>query len=74
MPVSGISTPCVKVCVVDPISALCIGCGRSTDEIATWSEMSEGERLGVMAGLPARLSVARSRSARGGRVRGGRAR
>lgn len=65
-----ISTPCVKVCVIDPVSSLCVGCGRSTAEIATWLEMSEGERLTIMAGLPARLVAQRSRSTRGGRVRG----
>lgn len=70
MSVPGISTPCVKICVVDPISALCIGCGRSTAEIATWTELSEEERLSIMAGLTGRLASARSRTARGGRVRG----
>ena len=64
-----ISTPCVKVCVLDPISALCIGCGRATAEIAAWGTMSEPDRLTVMAGLSERLAKARSRAARGGRVR-----
>jgi len=61
-------TPCVKVCVVDPISALCIGCGRTVAEIAAWAAMSEAERLGVMAGLGERLARARSRAARGRRL------
>ncbi len=64
-----ISTPCVKVCVIDPRSALCVGCGRSLAEIAAWSAMSEAERGIVMAGLGERLALARSRAARGGRVR-----
>jgi predicted Fe-S protein YdhL (DUF1289 family) len=64
-----ISTPCVKVCVVDPISALCIGCGRTTAEIAVWGTMSKAERVALMAGLSDRLAQARSRAARGGRVR-----
>ncbi len=62
------STPCVKVCVVDPISALCIGCGRTVDEIAAWTALSETERLAVMAELDGRLARARSRASRGGRV------
>ena len=41
MPVPPISTPCVKICVVDPVSALCIGCGRSVEEIAGWTGLSE---------------------------------
>ena len=64
-----ISTPCVKICVVDPLSALCIGCGRTVAEIAAWSEMSEGERRDIMAGLDERMRAARSRAARGGRRR-----
>jgi uncharacterized protein len=62
------STPCVKVCVIDPVSALCIGCGRTIQEIAAWTAMSEAKRLAVMAGLGERMARARSRAARGGRI------
>jgi uncharacterized protein len=61
-------TPCVKVCVIDPISALCIGCGRTVDEIAAWTALSEPDRLTIMAELAGRLARARSRATRGGRV------
>jgi uncharacterized protein len=70
---SPVSTPCIKVCVVDPLSGLCIGCGRTVEEVAGWGAMSEAERLGVMAGLEARLVEARSRARRSGRA-GARAR
>ena len=63
-----LSTPCVRICVVDPLTALCIGCGRSTEEIADWLDMSEPERTAIMAGLGERLRSARSRAARGGRL------
>ena len=69
MSASEISTPCVRICVVDPLSALCIGCGRTTDEIAAWGVMSEAERVAVMAELDERLSATRSRSQRCGRLR-----
>ncbi len=62
------SSPCVKVCVVDPLSGLCIGCGRNVEEIASWSALGEDERLAVMAKLPQRLWEARRRSQRSGRV------
>jgi uncharacterized protein len=62
------STPCVKVCVIDPLSALCIGCGRTVVEIAAWTAMSEAERGAVMVGLGERLARARSRASRGGRI------
>jgi predicted Fe-S protein YdhL (DUF1289 family) len=61
------STPCVKICVIDPISALCIG-GRTIGEIAAWTAMSEAERLVLMAGLGERLARARSRASRGRRI------
>jgi hypothetical protein len=69
-----ISTPCINVCVLDPLSALCIGCGRTGAEITDWVTMSETERLAVMAGLEQRLANARSRATRGGLVRAGRGR
>jgi predicted Fe-S protein YdhL (DUF1289 family) len=68
MPAPVLSTPCVKLCVIDPISTLCIGCGRTVDEIASWTALNEAERLAVMAGLGERLAKARSRASRGGRV------
>ncbi|HXE24891.1 MAG TPA: DUF1289 domain-containing protein [Roseiarcus sp.] len=65
---ASISTPCVNVCVLDPLSDICVGCGRTTAEIAAWTAMSEADRLAVMAGLGQRLVGARSRAARGGRI------
>jgi predicted Fe-S protein YdhL (DUF1289 family) len=64
-----VSTPCINVCVLDPLSALCIGCGRTGEEITAWETMSETERLAVMAGLEQRLANVRSRATRGGRRR-----
>ncbi len=49
-----VSTPCVKLCTIDPASGLCRGCRRTLDEIAAWASMSERERRAVMAALPAR--------------------
>lgn len=63
------SSPCVKICVIDPLAGLCVGCGRSVAEISLWPEMAEAERQSVMTALPARMTAARSRAARGGRVR-----
>ena len=50
-----ISTPCIKVCVIDATTGLCTGCGRTLDEIARWGGMSESERLSIMASLPQRM-------------------
>jgi predicted Fe-S protein YdhL (DUF1289 family) len=57
--VSAISSPCVKLCVIDPASKLCEGCGRTLAEIARWSSLSEPERRAIMAQLPKRLAARR---------------
>ncbi|HVD73273.1 MAG TPA: DUF1289 domain-containing protein [Xanthobacteraceae bacterium] len=54
---TGIESPCNKVCTLDPISALCIGCGRTLAEIAAWSRMSGDDRARIMAELPRRIAV-----------------
>jgi predicted Fe-S protein YdhL (DUF1289 family) len=54
---TSIETPCTRVCVVHPTQKLCIGCGRSLDEIARWVEFGAAERTRVMAQLPARLAA-----------------
>ncbi|NNM72021.1 DUF1289 domain-containing protein [Enterovirga aerilata] len=50
-----VSTPCLRVCILDPETGLCEGCGRTREEIARWGSMSEEERLAIMAGLPERM-------------------
>ena len=49
-----IVTPCIKVCVVDGASSLCLGCFRTLSEIGGWSGLDEAERARIMAELPAR--------------------
>lgn len=49
-----IATPCVKVCIVDGASGLCLGCYRTLPEIGGWSGMTEEERARIMADLPSR--------------------
>ncbi len=51
-----IATPCVKVCIVDGESGLCLGCHRTLKEVAAWARYTEAERAEIMAGLPARRS------------------
>ncbi|MEA2882212.1 MAG: uncharacterized protein QOH32_1468 [Bradyrhizobium sp.] len=49
-----IETPCIAVCMMDPRSGLCFGCGRTLPEIARWHRIDNAERLAIMATLPAR--------------------
>lgn len=51
-----IETPCVKICTLDARAGLCLGCGRTVDEITRWSRMNTSERARVMAELPTRLA------------------
>jgi predicted Fe-S protein YdhL (DUF1289 family) len=53
-----IKTPCNRICVLHPTLRLCIGCGRSLDEIARWIELTDAERSQIMAQLPSRLAEA----------------
>ncbi len=54
-----ISSPCIKVCTIDPSAGLCAGCGRSLAEIARWTSLSNTERERIMAELPQRLATFR---------------
>ena len=58
-PPKAIATPCVKVCIVDPESSLCLGCHRTLMEIAGWARLSEAGREAVMTELPGRRAMIR---------------
>ena len=62
-PPRSIATPCVKVCVVDGASGLCLGCWRTLSEIGGWSGLTDAERAVIMAALPAREARAGGRGA-----------
>ena len=53
-PRRAIVSPCIKVCVVDGASGLCLGCFRTLPEIARWERYSDDERDALIAALPAR--------------------
>jgi uncharacterized protein len=48
-------TPCNKVCIIDPKTSLCLGCGRTLSEVAQWANMTPSERRSTMAMLPQRM-------------------
>jgi predicted Fe-S protein YdhL (DUF1289 family) len=50
-----VSSPCIRVCILDPETGLCEGCGRTREEIASWFRFSEEERGRIMAELPERM-------------------
>lgn len=53
-PPKPVSSPCIKVCIVDGASGLCLGCFRTLEEIAAWAGLPERERAAVMKALPER--------------------
>ncbi len=53
-PPAPIKTPCIKVCVVDGESGLCLGCFRQLQEVAGWARFTDDERAAIMADLPSR--------------------
>lgn len=55
-----ISSPCIKVCAVSGQNGLCIGCGRTLREIASWGSLEEPARQAIMAELPSRLAAAKA--------------
>ncbi len=54
-----IVTPCIKVCIVDGESGLCMGCYRTLTEVAGWTRLSDAERAAVMAEAPGRWKKVR---------------
>ncbi len=52
-----VESPCVQLCVIEPVTRLCLGCHRSIDEITAWSQMSPTARRAVMSALPDRAAA-----------------
>jgi len=42
-------TPCVSICTIK--DGVCVGCGRTRKEIASWRRYSDKQRLDVMKRL-----------------------
>lgn len=67
---SATDSPCKNICLIDPDTEQCIGCGRTRGEIAEWDRLTSEERLAIMARLPDRLAGATRRKRRKGGRRG----
>ena len=39
-------SPCIRVCRIE--RGLCVGCGRTLEEVAGWSRMSDEEKAAVV--------------------------
>ncbi|WP_439528572.1 DUF1289 domain-containing protein [Pannonibacter sp.] len=52
---ASMESPCVRICVMDPVSGLCRGCARTLDEIVAWGTMSLDQRRTIMSELDGRM-------------------
>jgi uncharacterized protein len=52
---TSLPSPCVQLCIIEPLSGLCEGCGRSLAEIGRWAGMSQNEQRTVLKQLGSRL-------------------
>lgn len=46
-----VESPCVGVCTLN--KNVCVGCGRTVDEIGAWSTMTDDKRKGVLERIDA---------------------
>lgn len=49
-----IYTPCVGICLIDPITGFCRGCDRTIDEISNWSRYSDEEAKSILSEIEKR--------------------
>lgn len=42
------SSPCNGICIMDEDTEICVGCLRTSDEIANWEDYSDEQRAEVM--------------------------
>jgi hypothetical protein len=50
----------VKICVLDPALGVCVGCGRTGEEIGNWLRYTDGERKAVRAKLGERMRAVKT--------------
>ena len=46
-PVSGVPSPCINICRMDPVTDQCEGCLRTLDEIGLWSQLDDDTKREV---------------------------
>ena len=50
------TSPCIKVCEIDPKNNICMGCGRTMKEISNWINMSDLEKEKLLLDLKDRVN------------------
>ena len=49
-----IDSPCIDICATDPESGLCVGCGRTIEEITKWLIFTETQKELIIKALEIR--------------------
>ena len=49
-----IDSPCIDICIIDPNSGECIGCGRTLDEINNWTNFDNLKKKQILENLNAK--------------------
>jgi predicted Fe-S protein YdhL (DUF1289 family) len=53
----GVTSPCTKVCRIDPATGWCEGCQRTLDEIADWPTLDDEAKRAVWQRIEQRRHV-----------------
>ena len=64
---SKIISPCNNICKLDFVNKICIGCGRTPEEITNWIFYSDAKRIEIMNSLTQRLDNYKSAGKNGNR-------
>ncbi len=51
---TAIPSPCISVCVLDPVRDMCVGCYRNRAEIGEWSRADDDRREEISLAADAR--------------------
>ena len=62
-----VDSPCQDLCGLDKEGRYCLGCLRSREEIAAWSQMNDGQRLEVLTIVARRREESRRQAEKPGK-------
>ena len=52
-----LESPCNDICTTDPESGLCVGCGRTQEEISNWLFFDDKQKKMVLMNLKRRNKI-----------------
>ena len=55
---SEVKSPCTDLCIIDEDTGLCIGCLRTSEEIAEWGNFSDDQKRAILKEVETRKEKA----------------